>query len=105
MKLLAICRYHKFNTLFRYFVIADDGNLNKLLFSVCTYGDELDLTQILDYKAEELVITLLYIDMMNLIKPNNSIIVLPDMFLKNYQKKKINLDISIPNYLSCYRSI
>lgn len=43
--------------------------------------------------------------MMNLIKPNNSILVLPDMFLKNYQKKKINLDINIPEYLNCYRSI
>lgn len=50
------------------------------------------------------MLTLMYIDMVRLTKPNNQVLVLPRMFVYSYGRK-LNIDIQIPEHLKQFRSL
>ena len=104
MCLLAIGEYFVFNKLRRYYIIAEDVEHNKKLFQACIYSGECMLNQVFSYNAEELMLTLMYIDMVRLTKPNNQVLVLPRMFVYSYGRK-LNIDIQIPEHLKQFRSL
>lgn len=102
-KILAISEYLVFNKFTRYFIITEDGNKQKQIFTVCIYNGNCYLTQVMKYGMQEFMLSLIYIQLYKLIKPINSILILPDMFSK-YIKKE-NIQDCIPTYLNQFRSI